>query len=73
MGLKQCIHLVFYLCTVMKFNFKLSRCDENVMPWLPDTVLGYVLEAITCPSVFNTQRHIEKSEFRWVYKTPSVS
>lgn len=50
---------MFYLCAVMKFNFKLSRCDENVMPWLPDAVLGYVLEAITCPSIFNTQGHIK--------------
>lgn len=45
MGLKQCIHLMLYLRAVMKFHFKLGRCDENFMSWLPDTVLGYVSEA----------------------------
>lgn len=42
-GLKQCIHLMFYLCAVMKFLYQLGRCDESFMSWVPETLLGYVL------------------------------
>lgn len=42
-GLKQCIHLMFYLRAVMKFLYQLGRCDESFMSWVPETLLGYVL------------------------------
>lgn len=35
---------MFYLHVGLKFHYILGRWDENVMAWIPDAALGYVLE-----------------------------
>lgn len=71
-GLKQCIHLMFYLRAVMKFLYQLGRCDESFMSWVPETLLEYILAQCLYLSCINTQGLDEFPSSGWNSGTPSL-